>query len=175
MPKQKQTLPRKPDVKMGARFGATGIYRYTLWRCWEVEQPRLAFVMLNPSTADAEVNDPTICRCLGFAQAWGYGSLEVVNLFALKTPHPSQLSLATDPVGAECDAAILQAVEQADCTVIAWGNWGKLHGRDRAVLELLDRPVYCLGRNQSSQPRHPLYLSRTTAVTLSNSWNTPLA
>jgi hypothetical protein len=153
-----------PKINMGARFDATGAYRYTLWRSWDLERPRLVFVMLNPSTADAEVNDPTIRRCLGFAQAWGYGALEVVNLFALKTPQPSQLSLAADPVGAECDAAIVQAVEQADCTVIAWGNWGGLYGRDQAVLELLDRPIYCLGQNQSGQPRHPLYLSRTTEL-----------
>jgi hypothetical protein len=153
-----------PNVNMGARFDATGTYRYTLWRSWDTTRPRLAFVMLNPSTADAEVNDPTIRRCLGFAQAWGYGALEVVNLFALKTPQPSQLSLAADPVGAECDMSIVQAVEQADCTVIAWGNWGGLHGRDRAVLALFDQPVYCLGRNQSGQPRHPLYLRRTTEL-----------
>lgn len=168
---------RSPDLvalhqdvtRSGARFDATGQYRYSLWRCWQPGGRRLAFIMLNPSTADAETNDPTIRRCIGFAQSWGYGSLEVVNLFAFRTPHPSQLSLVADPVGADCDAAILQAVERADCTVIAWGNGGRLQNRNRAVLGLinpLNRPVYCLGCNQSGQPSHPLYLKRTVQPVL---------
>jgi hypothetical protein len=143
----------------GALFDPTGQYRYTLWRCWQPQGKRVAFVMLNPSTADAESNDPTIRRCIGFAQSWGYGALEVVNLFSFRTPHPSQLALVADPVGADCDAAILRAVERADCTVIAWGNWGVLHGRAAAVLALIKQP-HCLGCNQSGQPRHPLYLRR---------------
>lgn len=146
----------------GACFDATGAYRYLLWRQWQDGLPRLVFIMLNPSRADAEVNDPTIRRCIGYAQSWGYGSLEVVNLFALMATHPGLLGQAKDPVGAECDEYILQAVKHADRVVLAWGNWGKLYGRDQAVLNLLlPYPLYCLGCNQSGQPRHPLYLKRT--------------
>jgi hypothetical protein len=172
----------KRSMESGACFDSTGAYRYCLWRIWASEAPRLAFVMLNPSTADAEVNDATIRRCLGFAQRWGYGSLEVVNLFALRTPHPQQLRQVAEPVGAECDAFILAAVARAERVVLGWGNWGKLYGRDRAVLDLLIHSamthptmthptmthptmthapnLYCLGCNQSGQPRHPLYLKR---------------
>lgn len=150
-------------MEMGACFDATGIYRYSLWRSWDLSQPRLVFMMLNPSTADAEVNDPTIRHCLGFAHAWGYGSLEVVNLFGLRTPHPPRLREANDPIGAECDDYIQNAAQRADQIILAWGNWGNFRNRDQAVIQLLTdcKNLYCLGVNQSGQPRHPLYLKRS--------------
>ncbi|HEY9643243.1 MAG TPA: DUF1643 domain-containing protein [Coleofasciculaceae cyanobacterium] len=147
---------------MQAVFDRRKRYRYSLSRQWEEDGDRIAFIMLNPSTADDQNNDPTIRRCIRFAQAWGYGSLEVVNLFALRATHPQQLRQVEDPVGVECDRYILQAVRAAESTVIAWGNWGRLQNRDRAVLALLSSAnVHCLGVNQSGQPRHPLYLKAT--------------
>jgi hypothetical protein len=150
-----------------AIFDTTRRYRYSLWRCWQVEAPRLAVVMLNPSTADAQTNDATIRRCLSFAQAWGYGSLEVVNLFALMSTRPQQLKRAAHPIGVDCDRYLRLAAAQADQIVIAWGNWGTWQHRDRTVLQLLrthSRPeqIYCLGVNRDGQPCHPLYLPRTT-------------
>jgi hypothetical protein len=148
-------------MNSGACFDSTGTYRYSLWRSWNENGSRLAFIMLNPSTADDQINDATIRRCISFAESWGYGSLEVVNLFALRTPYPQRLREVPDPVGDECDFHILAAVERAKQTIVAWGNWGSLHQRDRAVLELLSHlKVHCLGWNQSGQPRHPLYLKR---------------
>lgn len=152
----------------GACFDAIGVYRYSLWRNWNHKAPRIAFVMLNPSRADAEVNDPTIRRCLRFAQTWGYGSMEVVNLFALRAAQPSLLQQVADPIGPECDQHILKAVERADRVILAWGNWGSLCGRDRTVLALLTSHIipcpslYCLGLTQAGQPRHPLYIRRDT-------------
>lgn len=117
--------------------------------------------MLNPSTADAEVNDPTIRRCIGFARDWGYGSLEVVNLFSYRATRPQQLKQASDPVGERTDEFILAASDRTELLVLAWGNWGTLLNRDRKVLELLgDRPYFCLSQNRSGQPGHPLYLHR---------------
>lgn len=147
----------------GADFDPTGIYRYSLWRSWNQEAKRLALIMLNPSTADAAINDATIRRCIGFADSWGYGSLEVVNLFAFRTPKPRMLREAADPVGDLCNQAILRAVKRSDQIVIAWGNWGNLHQRDQAVLKLLaDQEIYCFGYNQSGQPCHPLYLKSSS-------------
>ncbi len=149
----------------GACFDATGTYRYSLWRVWNWTSPRLAFIMLNPSTADTQCDDATIRRCIGFAQSWGYGSLEVVNLFSLRTPYPQTLRQVADPVGVDCDAHLLAAVERAEQVIVAWGNWGCLYSRDRVVLDLLAAPrlhtkLHCLGMNQSGQPCHPLYLKR---------------
>ena len=152
-------------MKTGAIFDPAGVYRYLLWREWNLAQPRVAFIMLNPSTADAETNDATIHCCLKFAQSWGYGALEVVNLFALIATHPQQLKQTSiDPIGQECDRYLWDAAHRADQLIVAWGNWGQLHQRDQTVLNLLTPhyQIYCVGKNRSGQPRHPLYLPQQT-------------
>ena len=89
--------------------------------------------MLNPSTADASRDDPTIRRCIGFARAWGYGGVEVVNVFALRATEPSLLRRVRDPVGPGNDAALAAATARVDAIVIAWGVHGTLLQRDRTV------------------------------------------
>ncbi|MBW4469489.1 MAG: DUF1643 domain-containing protein [Stenomitos rutilans HA7619-LM2] len=149
-------------MQTGAEFDATGHYRYLLWRSWNEQAARVGFVMLNPSRADAVVNDPTIRRCLGFARSWGFGALDVVNLFAYCTAQPKELRQVADPVGHENDRYLAQLAQRVDRIVLAWGNDGCLQSRDRAVMALWsDRtPVYCLGITKRGQPQHPLYLRR---------------
>ncbi len=155
----------KPTER-GAVFDATGQYRYHLWRAWDDGRPRVAFVLLNPARADATSGDPTLRRCLGFARAWGYGRLDVVNLFAYRTPFPAVLRRAPDPVGRDNDAVLVEITRQADLVVVGWGNGGRWLGRDLAVRRLLGRrEVACLGLTRLGQPRHPLYLPRTTILT----------
>jgi hypothetical protein len=146
-------------VKTGAVFD--GVYRYLLWREWDPGVPRLAFVMLNPSTADATSDDPTIRRCIGLARIWGYGALEVVNLFAYRATHPRELRKANHPVGSENDQYILDAARRVDKVVLAWGNHGAWRDRDKAVLGLLSgiENLCCLAVTQAGQPHHPLYVS----------------
>ncbi|WOB42127.1 DUF1643 domain-containing protein [Thermoleptolyngbya oregonensis NK1-22] len=154
----------QPEVQpAGATFDLSGRYRYTLWRVWDFAAPRVAFVMLNPSTADAERNDPTIRRCIGLAKAWGYGGLEVVNLFAYRATRPQDLKRVDDPIGEAGDRPLIAAAEQAAQIILAWGNGGALYQRDRAVLALLSGyPLHCLGLTQQQQPRHPLYVPSGT-------------
>ena len=78
------------EVRKGAVIDPTGLYRYSLWREWNPDAAQITFIMLNPSRADATNDDPTIRRCINFASSWGYGYLEVVNLFAYRTSHPQQ-------------------------------------------------------------------------------------
>jgi len=99
---------------------------YSLWRVWDAALPRLLVIGLNPSTADATVNDPTIRRCLGFAKSWGYGTVVVTNLFALRSPYPKTLRAASDPVGPEADAWIGRLVAETELCLVAWGNGGRL-------------------------------------------------
>ncbi|MGP1385475.1 MAG: DUF1643 domain-containing protein [Thainema sp.] len=152
-------------MKRAATFDPTGQYRYSLTRWWDGAAPAIAFLMLNPSTADHQQDDPTIRRCIGLAQAWGYGSLEIVNLFAYRTTVPTGLKTVSEPVGAENDQYLLQAAQMAEQVILAWGNWGTLMNRDRTVLDLLQqqsiRSLYCLALNKSGQPRHPLYIQKT--------------
>ncbi len=120
--------------------------------------------MLNPSTADARRDDPTIRACVRLARAWGFGSMRAVNLFALCTPDPSHLAGARDPVGRRNDACLVDAASGAGLVVVAWGNHGHLAGRCDAVLAMLGamRSMHCLGVTKSGQPRHPLYLPART-------------
>ncbi|NET36903.1 MAG: DUF1643 domain-containing protein [Cyanothece sp. SIO1E1] len=151
-------------MKMAAVIDPTATYRYSLWREWDSNAPTVGFMMLNPSTADDRTNDATIRRCIGFAQAWGYGSLAVVNLFAYRATHAQALLTTPDPVGPENDYHLLKISHQVSILVAAWGNQGTLQNRDQAVLRILadSVPLYCLGKTQSNHPRHPLYMRRDT-------------
>lgn len=153
-------------MNRGAEIDPTGVYRYRLWREWDLNLPWVGFVMLNPSTADATVDDATIRRCIGFARAWGYGALEVVNLFCCRTKNPATLRRVVDPVGPEGDRYLLQMNQRTQAIVFGWGNHGGWQNRDQAAIQLLGakETVYCLGVTQLGHPRHPLYLSRDTAL-----------
>ncbi len=143
--------------------GFVATYRYSLERSWG-DAPRVGFVMLNPNRADEVSDDPTIRRCIGFAKFWGYGGLEVVNLFACRAKTPNLLKQVNDPIGKENDRAILNLANRVELIVVAWGNWGTLRGRDRTVIQLLNShsTLYCLGTTKLGQPRHPLYLKSDT-------------
>jgi hypothetical protein len=138
---------------------AHGPYRYLLSRRWGLGAPAL-FVMLNPSTADATDDDPTIRRCIGFARRWGAPAVEVVNLYALRATRPRDLFAHAAPVGPDNDDAIAGAAARAGAIVVAWGVHGARDPRRAArVLELLrGHPIACLGVNRGGEPRHPLYL-----------------
>lgn len=146
-----------------AVFDKTGRYRYQLGRRWRPNGKTVAFVMLNPSRADAALDDPTLRACMQFAQRWNYASLCVVNLFAYRTPHPTALKTAKNPIGQKNDAYVAKAAARADKVVLAWGNWGGLYERDRTILSLLSpyqHKLTYLQLNRSGQPRHPLYVKR---------------
>jgi len=148
-------------LQSSAEFSACGRYRYSLTRIWDRAGPTILFIGLNPSTADAEKNYPTICRCLGFARDWNYGGLIVCNLFAFRATDPRGLRIVDDPVGRKNDAAIRRASETAERVVVAWGIHGRLGGRADEVLASLRRP-YCLGVTLDGSPKHPLYLAGKT-------------
>ena len=161
----------------GAVFSDCGYYRYQLWRTWDSARPEVAFVMLNPSTADALADDPTIRRCIGFARAWGAGSVRVVNLYAWRATDPAGLNHTggshvvgeVTVTGNVNDAAIAGVAAAADRIVVAWGAWpGPVSQRASHVLELLrasGRPITALGLTKHGQPRHPLYV-RSDALPL---------
>lgn len=145
----------------GAIIDSTERYRYSLWRNWDITLPRVTFIMLNPSTADSSVNDPTINRCIAYAKNWGYGSLEVVNLFAYRATKPIKLRGALDPIGEENNQHILNALTRSEKVIPAWGINGTLLNRDKDVIELLrqnDAPVFALQLTKDGHPRHPLFV-----------------
>jgi hypothetical protein len=134
-------------------------FRYRLWRTWAAG-PRVVFIGLNPSTADATADDPTVRRCVGFAKAWGFGGVDVVNLFAYRATEPRVLKRAADPIGPDNDDHLLEVARDSGRVVAAWGVHGSHRIRDDSVLELLRAAgvkVSCLSRTQAGHPRHPLY------------------
>jgi hypothetical protein len=153
-------------IESGAVFDVYGMYRYSLWRAWSPCHPRIAFVLLNPSTADEQKNDPTIRRCLGFARAWKFGSMEVVNVFAYRATDYRELFKVSNPIGEENNRYLMQAVERCSTVVVGWGTRGTLYGRDSQVMSLLAgrNDVHCLGITKDGQPRHPLYVKGDTSL-----------
>jgi hypothetical protein len=151
-----------------------GAYRYLLWRIWDASLPCALWILLNPSRADERRDDPTLRRCKAFTASWGFGGLEIVNLFALRTPYPRDLCQVADPVGAANDRHSIAAAKRATCIILAWGAHGGYRQRDQAVLALLaahtDLAPCCLGMTRSNSPRHPLYVAgnkRPSAFTAS--------
>mgnify|MGYP001585964632 CR=1 FL=1 len=145
-------------------------YRYRLWRRWG-NDPHVLFLLLNPSIADFELDDPTIRRCVGFAKAWERDAIEVVNLYAFRATDPANLRAAaradTDVVGPDNDRHIAEAAGRAPLIVVAWGATVIPGVIDRAarVFDLLPpaAPVFCVGETASGHPRHPLYARATRA------------
>lgn len=159
-------------------------YRYTLTR--NVEQGmsfddtgrphlagRLCWVMLNPSTADELVDDPTIRRVIRFTKDHGFADLTVVNLFAARTTRPIHLTEMSDPIGPDNETAIEQAFTESDAVVVAWGAWyranrhrfyprpARIRILDQDVVAIamrLDLPIYTLGLTSDKSPCHPLYI-----------------
>lgn len=148
-----------PATRTGAVISADGRYRYSLMRVWDEGAAPLVFVMLNPSTADASEDDPTIRRCVAFAKRQGFGGILVVNLFAFRSTDPKVMARAVDPVGPDNDEAIEQAVS-GRTVLVAWGA-NATRERAKAVTHLLsslDCAVYSLGVTKGGHPRHPLYI-----------------
>lgn len=154
---------------MSAVISLCGLYRYELRRVLAGDgDGQCVFVMLNPSTADAETDDPTVRRCINFAHLWGCSELVVVNLFAFRASSPKDMMAASDPVGPENDRYIALANESARMVVCAWGARGGWRGRDNEVLRVINAgpasQLMSLGFTKDGQPRHPLYVRGNTEL-----------
>lgn len=147
---------------MSAVLSDCKTYRYSLVREWDTG-PRALWIMLNPSTADALTDDPTIRRCIGFSKSLGMGSLEVVNLFAFRATDPDDMAAAkargVDIVGPGNDATINEASKRAAHVIAAWGA-DKLAPMRSVLMRTLVKPhqLLALGKTKSGAPKHPLYL-----------------
>ncbi len=183
-------------ISKGATISACGRYRYRLWREWRgtgtdanwdwltdksgkrvvdggghpLGEPKSAlFIMLNPSTADGERDDPTIRRCVAFAKAWGYDRMDVVNLFAWRATKPADLLAVNhpdDPVGVNNKDHIEAAARKAGIIICAWGAHGSHLGQDETTLGWLTdtqlRRCHTLKVTKDGHPGHPLYIAAST-------------
>lgn len=150
------------EIRKSAVISKCGEYRYRLTRYWG-PGAMLPFVMLNPSTADANIDDPTIRRCMGFAKRSGAGGIVVSNLYAFRATSPDDMMDAIEPTGPLNESYLRQIAVEAVAVhfpiVCSWGT----HGRDAAVwaTQLFQHEgaqLVCLGKTKDGHPRHPLYV-----------------
>lgn len=151
--------PDKCGMARRATFSVCGLYRYSLTRQWG-DGRCLLVIGLNPSTADDQIDDPTIRRCIGFAKSWGFSKLVMANLFAYRSTDPTGLEAIRDPIGPRNDSYLKRLSGQSDLALVAWGVRGSFMDRNEAVLAWLPEP-HCLGRTKAGCPRHPLYVHGT--------------
>ncbi|MCT4607733.1 MAG: DUF1643 domain-containing protein [Pelagimonas sp.] len=142
-----------------ALYSPCGRYRYGLWRIWDDTLPELLFVMLNPSTATEEKNDPTIERCQRRAIQLGFGAVRIANLFAFRATKPADLKRAEDPIGPENAQLLSEWSGKSAMTIAAWGSHGDTLAQGQAIAPLLNGDVRHLGLTKAGHPRHPLYVS----------------
>jgi hypothetical protein len=160
-----------PLAGRGAVLSKDRKYRYRLWRTiiHNMQDKRCAFVMLNPSTADEMADDPTIRKCVGFAQRWGYGAIDVVNLFAWRATKPKDLLSSPNAVGIDNQEHVAEVVHRAQRVVLAWGSHPPLR---EWISQTIVRPEWAvirnsmkagtLGHNKDGAPKHPLMLAYDT-------------
>lgn len=158
--KRSQNIPTSDSVGAGAVFSRCNFYRYAVWRCWNLELPSVLFIGLNPSTANATLDDPTLRRCIDYARRWNYGSVYIANLFAYRTTDPASLRNVDDPVGPRNNMWLRRLIKRTSRVFVAWGNGGSYKDRSGEVLKMIPEP-YCLKINRSGQPAHPLYLPKS--------------
>ncbi len=145
---------KKFFMKKHAILSEDNKYRYQLSRIWDEEKPMILFIMLNPSTADANIDDPTIRRVTNFAKSWGYGGLYVGNLYAFRSTDPNILQKVDNPIGTDNIQYIKSLIGLTEKVIYAWGNNRK---EPEWLSNLVDNP-YCIDISKKGIPKHPLYL-----------------
>jgi hypothetical protein len=164
-----------PKIRTSADISACGRYRYRLTRHWDLDVRPLTFVLLNPSTADASVNDATVRRCMGLARREGAGGILVVNLYAFRSTSPRHLPLCPDADGPENVHYLEEVAEASRCTsspiVCGWGTRGGDRGASIAAWMLRKGAhLVCLGLTGSGHPRHPLYVRSDQPLVAYAAW-----
>lgn len=145
-------------MNTGADFSECKKFRYNLWRIWDESKPKVAFIGLNPSTANDKENDPTIRRVIGFAKKWGYGGVHMINLFPFVTPYPKELvrdNIITNRIAVE------HIAKSCDKIIFAWGNFKEAENEAKYYINLF-KNAEALIINKNGSPRHPLYVPLKT-------------
>lgn len=156
--------PLPAGVSGFAMFDSTGEYRYWLSRQWDEGFGIVSFVGLNPSTAESDVDDPTVRKCYTWARKWGFEKMVMLNLYAYRATSPEEMHKAADPIGPDNDDVLHQAATESNMIVAAWGAGASKERADQ-VLPLIRSSVsdlVCMGLNQDGSPKHPLYLAAKT-------------
>jgi hypothetical protein len=147
-----------------ATISECGRFRFELRRVWDAHKYVLVVCMLNPSTADAEKDDPTVLALIHFARLWGYGGLHIINLYAFRASRPSAMMMADDRIGPGnsifINHAAMVAQQNSNALLIAWGNHGDFEGRASWFCSMVKHyyglKLMHLGRTKQGAPKHPM-------------------
>lgn len=156
----------KTEVEKTCQMSLCHKYRYSLCRQWG-DGGNVLFIGLNPSTADHLIDDPTIRRCIDFTKRLGFNCFYMANLFSYRATDPKDMKASSEPIGKDTDAHLWHLCETAEVIIFCWGNHGSYMGRSQEVKEMLEpfkRKIKCFGLNKSGEPKHPLYLAKTTKL-----------
>jgi len=160
---------------MSAIISECGRYRYELRRSVQRHGFKACVIMVNPSTADAEIDDATIRKIKGFAKGFQWSEFIVVNLFAYRATDVNELRSVSDPIGELNNLYTIDAMMRSDIVMVAWGASAKLptHLRKRYQfivdsLAAMNKPAYCLGVCADGHPKHPLMIGYATQL---ERWN----
>lgn len=156
---------------MSAILSSCGLYRYRLDRSVAFSGPVYAFFGVNPSTADATVDDATVRKWIGFTKTWGGRRFIVGNVFAFRATDVRGLATANDPFGPDLGDHITDIIAEADILVPCWGSVSKVPPKLRFAFDVLmdalassGKPVKCFGRTKAGDPKHPLMLGYGTPL-----------
>jgi len=144
----------------GAIFSDDRKFRFSLWRIWNEDKPRVMFIGLNPSTANEYKSDATITRVTGFAKDWGFGGFYMLNLFTYITPYPEELKQCSDPEKLS-DFYLQNISEKCKRVIFAWGTFKQAKERAEHVIKMFP-DAFCLYKNNDGTPIHPLYVKADT-------------
>ena len=151
-------IPHSSEMIRSAVISEDGLYRYELRRQWDQSRSFIVWCLLNPSTANADRDDPTVRRCIGFSQAWGHGGLIVVNLMSYRATRPQDCLNADDPYGPLNHVYLDSAASRRPRVMCAWGSRAPKCAVEIALRYLPRRRLFCLGITKDGSPRHPLYV-----------------
>jgi hypothetical protein len=164
-------------IQKWATLSDDGKYRYDLGRAWGKGESQVVWVLLNPSTADAEKDDMTVSKCVGFSKRWGYDAMIIVNLYAYRATKPEVLLEVEDPFGPANYSSVKRRIGDADLLVLGWSgaiekvnpstrHWSKTLSRYNVEQVAKDNGLtpMCLGRTGLGHPRHPSRLGYDTPL-----------
>lgn len=149
-------------ISSDAHFSECGKYRYALWRIFDVNKPLIAFIGLNPSTANGTKNDNTITKLVKITKNNGYGGFFMLNLFAIISSKPEILLTCADPLNGN-DDFLKYYSQQATKIIFCWGAFKESKKRAEVVKKMFPL-AYCLEILKDGSPKHPLYCRDKTEI-----------
>jgi hypothetical protein len=161
------------QINRGTKFSPCKKYRLQLWRLWDDQLPIIMFLMLNPSSADAHNDDPTIRRCVNFTKNWGYGGFYIGNLYPLISSKPKLLLESLSVSHSENKLNLDEMAEKCDKIICSWGNFEivKKLGIPNDFLVDYKNKLYYISKSKNETPKHPLYLKSSLKLKKYNKLN----